>query len=173
MLILPHSCTHLSQFSSVQFSRSVVSDSLWPCGPQHARPPCPSSTPGVYSNSSPLSQWCHPAISSSVIPFSSYLQSVSSINCLLDAGPFRIKLLFVFEFVELYVWMAVLLQRTLHVGHVYRPCTLSFQISIPYTCSVYTHSSLSHFHHLALLLPTQNIPQVMIRFFESQPSYLF
>ena len=60
---------------SVQFSRSVVSDSLWPHGLQHARPPCPSPTPGVYSNSCPLSRWCHPTISSSVVPFSSHLQS--------------------------------------------------------------------------------------------------
>ena len=59
----------------VQFSRSVMSDSLWPHGLQHARPPCPSPTPGVYSNSCPSSPWCHPAISSSVIPFSSCLQS--------------------------------------------------------------------------------------------------
>ena len=51
--------------SSVQFSRSVVSSSLWPHGPQHARPLYPSSTPGVYSNSCPLSWWCHPTISSS------------------------------------------------------------------------------------------------------------
>ena len=58
-----------------QFSRSVVSGSLQPHGPQHARPPCPSPTPRVYSNSCPLSQWCHPTISSSVIPFSSCLQS--------------------------------------------------------------------------------------------------
>ena len=63
-------------FSSVQFSRSVVSDSLWPHESQHARPPCPSPTPGVHSNSHPLSQWCHPAISSSVIPFSSCPQSL-------------------------------------------------------------------------------------------------
>ena len=63
------------QFSSVQFSRSVVSDSLWPHGPQHARPPCSSPTPGVYSNSCLLSRWCHPTISSSVNPFSSRLQS--------------------------------------------------------------------------------------------------
>ena len=62
-------------YSSVQFSCSVVSDSLQPHGPQHARPPCPSPTPGVYSNSYSLSQWCHPTISSSVIPFSSHLQS--------------------------------------------------------------------------------------------------
>ena len=54
----------------VQFSCSFVSDSWWPHGLQHARPPCPSPTPGVYSNSCPLSQWCHPTISSSVIPFS-------------------------------------------------------------------------------------------------------
>ena len=62
--------------TSVQFSRSVVSDSLWPHESQHARPPCPSPTPGVYSNSCPWSQWCHPAISSSVVPFSSCPQSL-------------------------------------------------------------------------------------------------
>ena len=62
--------------SSVQFSCSVVSNSLWPHGLQHARPPCPSPVPGVCSNSCPLSQWCHPTISSSVVPFSSHLQSL-------------------------------------------------------------------------------------------------
>ena len=60
----------------VQFSHSVVSNSLWPHESQHARPPCPSPTPGVYSNSCPWSWWCHPAISSSVVPFSSCLQSL-------------------------------------------------------------------------------------------------
>ena len=60
---------------SVQFSCSAVSDSLWPHGLQHARPPCPSPTPGAYSNSCPLSLWWHPTISSSVIPFSSCPQS--------------------------------------------------------------------------------------------------
>ena len=64
------------RFSSVQFSGSVMSDSLWPHEPQHARPPCPSPTPGVYSNSCPWSQWCHPAISSSAVPFSSCPQSL-------------------------------------------------------------------------------------------------
>ena len=54
------------QFSSVHFSRSVVSDSLWPYQLQHTRPPCSLPTPGVHSNSCPLSRWCHPAISSSV-----------------------------------------------------------------------------------------------------------
>ena len=63
-------------FSSVQFSLSVVSDSLRPHESQHARPPCPSPTPGVYSNSCPSSRWCHPAISSSVIPFSCCPQSL-------------------------------------------------------------------------------------------------
>jgi len=62
--------------SSVQFSRSVVSDSLRPHESQHARPPCPSPTPGVHSDSCPSSQWCHPAISSSVIPSSSCPQSL-------------------------------------------------------------------------------------------------
>ena len=61
-------------FTSVQFNHSVVSDSLRPHGRQHARAPCPSPTPRVYSNSRPLSRWCHPTISSSVVPFSSCLQ---------------------------------------------------------------------------------------------------
>ena len=64
------------RLSSVQFSRSVVSDSLWPHESHHARPPCPSPTPRVYSDSCPSSWWCHPAISSSVIPFSSCPQSL-------------------------------------------------------------------------------------------------
>ena len=64
--------------SSVQFSRSVVSNFLRPHESQHARPPCPSPTPGIYSNSCPWSRWCHPAISSSVIPFSSCPQPLPS-----------------------------------------------------------------------------------------------
>ena len=64
------------KFSSVQFSRSVVSDSLWPHESQHARPPCPSPTPGVHPNSCPSNRWSHPAISSSVVPFSSWPQSL-------------------------------------------------------------------------------------------------
>ena len=62
-------------FNSVQLNSSVMSDSLQHHGLQHARPPYPSPTPGVYTNSCPLSQWCHATISSSVIPFSSHLQS--------------------------------------------------------------------------------------------------
>ena len=67
---------YVSMLSSVQFSRSVVSDSLRPHESQHARPPCPSPSPGVHSGSCPSSQWCHPAISSSVVPFSSSPQSL-------------------------------------------------------------------------------------------------
>ena len=71
-------CEHMwgRGVEDVQFSPSVVSDSLWPHESQHARPPCPSPTPGVHSNSCPSSWWCHPAISSSVIPFSSCPQSL-------------------------------------------------------------------------------------------------
>ena len=64
-----------TQFNSVHFSHSVMSYSLWPHEPQHARPPCPSPTPGVHPNPCPLCQWCHPTISSSVVPFSSCPQS--------------------------------------------------------------------------------------------------
>ena len=75
--------------TSVQFSRSVVSNSLRPHGLQHARPPCPLPTPGVYSNSCPLSWWCHPTISSSVVPFSSHLQSLPA------SGSFQISQFFI------------------------------------------------------------------------------
>ena len=67
--------THCHQFSSVQLSHSVVFSSLQPHGWQHARLTCPSPTPRVYSNSCPLTRWCHPTIWSSVVPFSSHLQS--------------------------------------------------------------------------------------------------
>ena len=68
--------TNIIQFSSVQFSHSAVPDSLRPHELQHARPPCPSPTHGIHSDSRPSSQWCHPAISSSVVPFSSCPQSL-------------------------------------------------------------------------------------------------
>ena len=74
--------------SSVQLSHSVVSNSLQPHGLHHARPPCPSPTPRVYSNSRPLSRWCHPTILSSVIPFSSRLQSFPA------SGSFQMSQLF-------------------------------------------------------------------------------
>ena len=75
--LLEKNCTSsILIYSSVRFSLSVVSNFLRPHESQHARPPCPSPTPGVYSNSCPSSQWCHPAISSSVIPFSSCPRSL-------------------------------------------------------------------------------------------------
>ena len=76
------------KISLVQFTHSVVSDSLRPHESQHARPPCPSPTPGVHSNSCPSSQWCHPAISSSVVPFSSCPQSLPA------SGSFPVSQLF-------------------------------------------------------------------------------
>ena len=78
MLKLKHKFFHskfIISISSVQVSRSVVFDSFWPHELQHARPPSPSPSPGVYPNSCSLSQWCHPTISSSVVPFSFCLQS--------------------------------------------------------------------------------------------------
>ena len=69
-------CSYHYKGKVAQGSCSVMSDSLWPHESQHARPPCPSPTPRVYSNSCPSSQWCHPAISSSVVPFSSCPQSL-------------------------------------------------------------------------------------------------
>ena len=74
--------------SSVQFSHSVMSDSLWPHEPQHTRPPCPSPTPGVQPDPCPLSRWCHPTISTSVIPFSSCPQSFPT------SGSFQMSQLF-------------------------------------------------------------------------------
>ena len=80
--------TLASLHSSVQFSSSVMSDCLWHHGLQHTRPPCASPTPGAYSNSCPLSQWCHLTISSSGIPFSSHLQSSPA------SGSFQMSLFF-------------------------------------------------------------------------------
>ena len=88
---LPHGrqiLYYLSHQGSVQFSHSVMSDSLRPHGVQHARLPCPSPTPGIYSNSCPLSWWYHPTISSSVTPFSSCLQSFPT------SGSFQMSQLF-------------------------------------------------------------------------------
>ena len=73
---------------SVQFSCSVMSDSVWPRELQHARPLCPSPTPGVHPNSCPLSRWCYPAISSSVIPFSSCPQSLLASESFPMSQPF-------------------------------------------------------------------------------------
>ena len=76
------------QFSSVQFSHSVASNSLRPCGLQHSRLPCPSPTPGACSDSCPSNQWCYPTISSSVVPFSTRVQSFPA------SGSFRMSRFF-------------------------------------------------------------------------------
>ena len=76
---------------SVQLSCSVVSDSLQPLGLQHARPPCLSPTPGVYPNACPSSQWCHPTISSSVVPFSSCLQSFPASGSFSNESTLRMR----------------------------------------------------------------------------------
>ena len=70
----------LCLFSSVQISRSAVSNSFRPHELQHARPPCPSPTPGIHPNSCPSSLWCHPAMSSSIVPFSSHLRSFPTLG---------------------------------------------------------------------------------------------
>ena len=87
-LFFSHFATDRWSFGSVQFSRSVVSYFLWPHEPQQARPPCPSPTPGVHPNPCPLSQWCRPTISSSVVPFSSRPQSFPA------SGSFHMSQLF-------------------------------------------------------------------------------
>ena len=84
-----HTYTWLNSFSSVQFSHSVLSDSLRPHGSQHAKPPCPSPTPGVYSNSCPSSRWCHPAIS--VVLFSSCPPIPPSIRVFSNQSTLRMK----------------------------------------------------------------------------------
>ena len=96
-----HRMGHVCCMDSVQFSLSVVSDSLRPHESQHARPPCPSPTPGVYPNLCASSQWCHPTISSSVAPFSSCPQSFPS------SGSFPKSLLFT----------SGMLQKTLILSH--------------------------------------------------------
>ena len=95
-------------FSSVQFSRSVMSDSLRPHESQHARPPCPSPTPGVYSNPCPSSRWWHPAISSSVVPFSSCPQSLPA------SGSFPMRQLFAWggQSIGVSAWASVLPMNT-------------------------------------------------------------
>ena len=88
LCFLGHITDNFFRVDQYQFSHSVTSDSLRPHEPQHARPPCPSPTPGVHPNPCPLSQWCHPTISFSVIPFSSCPQSFPA------SGSFPVSQLF-------------------------------------------------------------------------------
>ena len=121
--------------SSVQFSRSVVSDSSWPQGPQHARPPCPSPAPRVYSNSWPFSRWCHPTISYSVVPFSSWPHSSQASGSLLQ---FTVLLCVFFK----KLWFSVLfslhsclmtLSMTFFFLHWLEKCTVCFFYFSNYT----------------------------------------
>ena len=100
MFVVQHKLTlnYLKSFSSVQFSRSVMSDSLPPHEPQHTRPPCPSPTPGVHPNPCPLSRWCHLTISSSVVPFSSCPKSFPA------SGSFQMSQLFASGGQSIGVW---------------------------------------------------------------------
>ena len=110
------------QFSSVQFSLSVMSDSLRPHELQHARPPCPSRTTGVYPNPCPLSRWCHPTISSSVVPFSSCSQSFPA------SGSFEMSQLFASE--------AKVLEFQLHQSFQWTPRTDFFRMDWLYLLAV-------------------------------------
>ena len=128
----------LLRSSSVQFSHSVVSDSLRPHESQHTRPPCPSPTPGVYSNLCPSSQWCHPAISSSVVPFSFCPQSLPA------SGSFPMSQLFAWGGKSIGVSTSVSVQTS-----------FNFMAAIT-ICSDFwaQESEVSHcFHYFPIYLP--------------------
>ena len=104
----------------VQFSCSIVSDSFWPHEPQHARPPCPSPTPGVHPNPCPSSRWCHPTISSSVVPFSSCPQSFPA-SGLFQSVSSSYQVAKVLEFQLQHQWTPRI--YLLHDGLVGSPCS--------------------------------------------------
>jgi len=115
---LYHSLLFKNIISSVQFSCSVVSDSLQPPESQHSRPPCPSPSPGAHSNSRPSSRWCHPAVSSSVVPFSSCPQSLPASESFPMSQPFAwggqsawlctVAIFHIYEIVH--IWHSVIIQ---------------------------------------------------------------
>ena len=127
---------------SVQFSCSVVSDSLWPHESQHTRPPCPSPSPGVHSDSRPSSPWCHPAISSSVVPFSSCAQSLPASESFpmsqlftwggqstgASALPSLVTIKFVTRLTYLYIVKSVFLLRFYPPSHSETTHSISFQL---------------------------------------------
>ena len=138
---------------SVQFRRSAVSNSLWPHGLQHARPPCPSPTPRVHPNPCPLSQWCHPTISSSVVTFSSRLQSVPASGsfpmraswwklpqrhvyswwlpdcCLKREGKLRISCFIIFANITLSKWHVLQKQKRKILQFIWKQTTAYCQIN--------------------------------------------
>ena len=112
---------YLASVSSVQFSFSVVSNSLWPHEPQHTRPPCTSTTPGIQSNPYPLSRWCHPTISSSVVPFYSCPQSFPAL------GSFPVSQLFPWGGQSIGASASVLPRNTQDWSPLGRTCWISLQ----------------------------------------------
>ena len=139
-----------ASLSSVQFSRSVMSNSLWPHELQHARPPCPSPTPRVYPNPCPLCQWCHPTIPSSVIPFSSCPQSLPA------SGSFQMSQLFTchkfFTVINSskpnYLPKAQCLNTMILGG-----CRISIYIYI----YIYVEWGHNHLDHIIITLDSQNV----------------
>jgi len=119
-------------FSSVQVSRSVVSDSMRPHGLEHVRPPCPSPTPRVYSNSCPLSWWCHPAVSSSVLPLSSRLQSFPA------SGSFQMRVV-VFSM----NWSSLFSCQTVHVHFALASTIIKYANNAHISVAISTSSSRS------------------------------
>ena len=121
----------------VQSSRSVVSNSLWPREPQHTRPPCPSPTPRVHPNPCPSSQWCHPTISSSVVPFSSCPQSFPASGSFPMSQPYVYFLkiyfkIFIYLFlnISLFIWLHQVTPE--HIGSV----VVALRFSCPATWGI-------------------------------------
>ena len=135
------------QFSSVQFSRSVVFNSLRPHESQHARPPCPSPTLGVYSNSCPSSRWCHPAISSSVVPFSSCLQSLPA------SGTFPMSQLFAWGGQSIVI-------VSIKIKNAHAPLYIIFipnNYFYKYTCTWGQQNVDKDIHHSSTVLTSQSL----------------
>ena len=133
--------SHILLFYLVQFSRSAVTDSLRPHGPQQARPPCPSPTPRVYPNSCTLSRWCHPTISSSVAPFSSLLQSFPA------SGSFQMSQLFTSGGQNIGVSASTYLCIKSHfIPHFW--CYVAFHcVDVPYIFLILVFLVLSYYQH--------------------------
>ena len=142
-----HLNSSVFHLSSVQFSLSVVSDSLWPHELQHARPPCPSPTPGVHSDSCPSSQWCHPAVSSSVVPFFSCPQSLPASKS--------------FPVSQLFAWggQSTAVSSVLVTFNTFFTCVLNvyiFAVIDGIFCSAFSHSTM---------------PWIILRFIENWKSH--
>ena len=140
--------SHPLAISSVHFSRSVVSDSLRPHEPQHTRPPCPSPTPGVHPNPCPLSRWCHPTISSFVVPFSSCPQSFPA------TGSFPMSQLFPSSCQSIWASASASVLPTNHsvqsLSHVWLFVT-------PWTAACQTSLSITNSRNLLKLTSTESV----------------